>query len=279
MSFHQLSPSANRVLVALAMFTFASWSLAAAALLAWAPGQRVALRTAARVVERLSPRRHHAPRAVPAMPVLSLASANGYGYSYSDDPSAGDFAWGLLDQDGDVWIEGGDSRRVRAQGRKGEPYFWFREGREEYVVRDPATVAEVREATEPLRVLGRRMGEVGGEMGRQGAAMGKLGGRMGAVGARLGMLETRLAMRAASRSERSEAEATLRELRAELDRMQRGISAEQAKHAGEQRELSRRMSELSARHQEALRDARIRVREIARRAVREGKAGRPHANA
>lgn len=279
MSFHRLSPSANRVLVALAVFTFASWSLAAAALLVWVPGQRVALRTVARLAEHLSLRRHPTPCIPPVGQVLSLAGANGYGYSFSDEPSAGDFAWGLLDEDGDVWIEGGDSRRVRAQGHKGESHFWFRENHEDYVVHDRVIVAKVRTATEQVRALGRQMGEVGGEMGRQGAAMGKLGGRMGAVGARLGMLETRLALRSASRSERSEAEATLRELRAEMARMQREISAEQSRHAGQQRELSRRMSELSSRHQEALREARIRVREIARRALREGKAERPHANA
>jgi hypothetical protein len=39
------------------------------------------------------------------------------------------------------------------------------------------------------------------------------------------------------------------------------------------------MSELSERHQRVLREVRAEIRELARRALREGKAERPHANA
>jgi hypothetical protein len=39
------------------------------------------------------------------------------------------------------------------------------------------------------------------------------------------------------------------------------------------------MSELSAKHQRVLREVRAEIRDIARRALREGKAERPHANA
>ena len=279
MSFHRLSPVANRALVAIGVFTFASWSLLAAALFAWEPGRAAAQSVVARVAARWpSSHRHVAHPRVP-LGALTLASNSGSGFVYSTGDDGTDFAWALLDEDGEVFIDGGNSRRVREQGRRGEPLFWFREGGEDFVVRDAALVAEVRKATATMRELGRQMGELGGEMGKHGAEMGRLGGRMGALGARLGMLETRIAMDSATPEERAEARAATRELREEIRRMQSDVSSRQTRHAGRQRELSRRMSELSSRQQAASRKARIEVREIARRALRQGKAGRPHANA
>ena len=279
MSFHRLSPTVNRVLLALAVFTFASWSLMAAVLLAWEPWRSAASRGVARIAERVSVTRRHRHHAGSGLATLSLASTVGSGFAYSTEAGESDFSWGLLDDDGDVWIENGDRHRVHASRGNGELRFWFREGGEEFIVTDPALVADVRRATQPMRELGQQMGELGGEMGKRGAAMGRLGGRMGALSARLALLEVRAARRTTSRADRAEADAASREMRAEMQRMQEDFSAQQEKHAGRQRELSRRMSELSARQQEACRRARLEVREIARRAQREGKAGRPHANA
>ena len=279
MSFHRLSKTANRALVVLAVFTFASWSLMAAVLLAWEPGRSAAGRGVARVAERVSATQRHRHAARSGLAALSLASTAGSGFVYSTEEGESDFSWGLLEDDGDVWIDNGDRRRVHASGRHGEPRFWFREDGVEYVVTDPALVAEVRRATQPMRELGHQMGELGGEMGKHGAAMGRLGGRMGAISARLAMLEARAARRATSRADRAEADAASREMRAEIKRVRETFSAEQEMRAGRQRELSRRMSELSSSQQQACRRARLEVREIARRAQREGKAERPHANA
>ena len=280
MSFHRLSPVANRVIVAMAVFTFASWSLLAGALLAWEPGRSAARRVVTGLSDRLAERDRDVPPARSSVNALTLASDSRSGFVYSTEDGDSDFAWALVDGDGDVNIlDGSDWRHVRERGRRGEPHFWFRESGEEYVVTDLAIVAEVRRVTGPMRELGRQMGELGGVMGKHGAAMGRLGGRMGALGARLGMLETRIALSSDSREERAEARAETRELREEIQRMQSEMSQQQQKHAGRQRELSRRMSELSSRQQEACRKARLEVREIARRALRDGKAGRPHANA
>ena len=277
--FHRLSPTANRVLMALAVFTFACWSLAAAALLTWGPGRAVALKTVSRIAARIAERRaiHRVHPHITTISAVRLASSNGYDYGYDQaDPG---FSWSLDDGEGSVFTDARDGRRARSEGRGGQPTFWFREDGEEYVVTDPAIVAEVRRATQPVRELGRQMGVVGGEMGRHGAEMGRLGGRMGAMGARLAILEARMARRSASRAARADIEQSTREMRAELQRLQDELSTAQERHAGRQRELSRRMSELSAQHDAAYRKAKAEVREIARKAQRQGKAERPHANA
>lgn len=280
MPFPRLSRTANRVLMALAIFTFACWTLVAAALLTWAPGRAVAMKTAARIAERITSRKHvHVtPRAARPIAFELASSAAGFAYSTGDDPDS-DFAWAFVDDDGSAWVDT-DRRRVETTAKHGPARFWFRgEDGEEYTITDPEIVDDVRRAAEPVRELGREMGELGGEMGRHGAEMGRLGGRMGALGARLAILESRLAGRSASRAERNRAEASVRRMRDELKTLQSELSTQQGRHAGRQQELSRRMSELSARHQEAYKKAKVEVREIARKALREGKAGRPHANA
>jgi hypothetical protein len=279
MSFPRLSPTASRVCMALAIFTFACWTLVAATLLTWAPGRAVAMKTAARIADRITSRKHvhSTPRAARPIAFELASSAAGFSYSTGDD-SGSDFAWALVDDDGSAWIDT-DRRRVETTAKHGPARFWFRDGDEEYTVTDPGIVDEVRRAAGPVRELGREMGVLGGEMGRHGAQIGRLGGRMGALAARLAILESRLARRSASRAERSHAESSVRRMRDELQKLQSELSTHQGEHAGRQQELSRRMSELSARHQEAYQKARTEVREIARKARREGKAGRPHANA
>jgi hypothetical protein len=281
MPFPRLSPIANRVLLALAVFTFACWSLAAAALLTWGPGSTVALKSVGRIAARISPRRHvHARPRFRSPLALELASARVAGYTYSTGDGDPDFAWALIDGEGETTIDASDGRRpLRTRDDHGPARFWFRDGDDEYEVTDPAIVSDVQRAAAPVRELGREMGVVGGEMGKRGAVMGRLGGKMGALGARLAILESRLVRRSISRSERAEIEAATREMRGQLRRLQSELSTEQGSHARSQRELSRRMSVLSARHQAACRKARLEVREIARRAQRQGKAGRPHANA
>jgi len=340
MSARSLSPLANRICAAISIFTFASWTVLAAALFAWAParaalGQRVASAAArifpgklhtAMLLAGDSPKAPSAPQLeslllsegehpvelvlapkVDASPEVDLvpdvvgcpgvnassgcsssSSSSSQCSSASDAASAVDYSYGYSDEDGDFsWTVTGDgddmivsdrySRRVRAHAGD-EPAFWFRENGESYVVRDPTLVKEARRTCEPLRAVGREMGQVGSEMGKHGAAMGRIGGRMGALGARLARLELRVASRASAESGAAMRE-QMSEMRAELSRLQEQLSDQQAEHAVRQRELSRRMSVLSARHERVLKDVRQQMRELARRAQREGKAERPHANA
>lgn len=271
----------GHLVVGLGVFTFAFWALAAAALVAWSPSRGVAIAA----VDRLGSPQVHASEAV-ATPTeegsctATCDDASGFSYDYDSGSDVDDFAWAVLEGNGTMTIDGGEADRVRSHSRRGEPLFWFRDGDDEFWVNDRAIVDEVRHATAQVRELGREMGRVGAEMGRHGAAMGQIGGRMGSIGARMGAVQARLATRSdLSSADRDRQREMLRELRAQLRDLRRQLDDQRGEHARSQGELSRRMSELSARHGEALREARNELREISRRARREGMAERPHANA
>ena len=279
MSPSGFSPLVYRALVAVAVFTFASWVLIAAALVLWTPGRSLAAAAVSRVAQAATAMPSAAPLAAAAISDLVVPCGTGDSYGYDTGRGSQDFSWSLIEAGGDVWVDDGGSNRHRFGGRSGAPQFWFRDHGDEFVVRDPALVAEVREATRPLREVSEQMGALGGEMGRRGARLGRIGGRMGAMGARMALLEVRLAQRAASRERRADMDASLRDLRSEMVELRAQMEREQSAHGDQQRVLSHRMSELSARHHEVLMDVREKVRALAERARREGKAERPHANA
>ena len=274
----------GRLIVGLGVFTFAFWALAGAAFFAWSPSRGVAMAAV----------RHLAPRAVHASDAVTTPDTRddtcsamcdddaGYSYSYStaSDEDEPDFGWAVLDAGNDMVIDGGEPNHVRANARRGQPLFWFRDGDDEFFVTDRALVDEARRATARVQAISHELGRVGAEMGRHGAAMGRIGGRMGSIGARVAMVEARLAADPdLSTAEIEHQRDQMREMRAQLRELQSQLDSQQSEHERSQHELSRRMSELSAKHQDALREARTKLREIADRARREGKAERPHANA
>jgi hypothetical protein len=269
----------HRALLAVALFTFASWVLIVAALLVWTPGRGMAAGALARVARAASAAPDAVPLAAVAISDLAVPCATGSATAVDSGPDSKDFSWCLFDGDGDVWIDDGDADGRDFNGHSGAPGFWFRDHGSEFVVRDPALVAEVRAAAEPLRAAGRELGAVGREMGRNGARVGRLGGRMGMLGARMALIEARIARGDVAREDRDEVEASVRALRSRMEELRTEMERERFAHDDEQRELSHRMSEASARHREVLRDVREKVRAIAARARREGKAERPHANA
>lgn len=191
----------------------------------------------------------------------------------SNDDDHDGFSWRIRSKDGHSWADAWD---MDNNSPEGDEWFWFREDGVSYVVRDPAIVAEAQAAAKPLQEIGAQMGRVGGELGRNGAKMGRIGGRMGAVAARLAALQVRTAT---TRSARDDHGAELDRMRAELDAMQRQLEAEQALQEKDNAALNKKMSELSAKHAGILKDVRQKVREIATRARREGRAERPHAKA
>jgi len=272
----------GRMVVGLGVFTFSFWALAAATLFAWSPSRGVAMAAVTRLGS-------HAVRAANAAAVPDTQEdscsamcddAAGYAYDYSTGSEDEDFAWAVLEGNGSMTIDGGEPDHVRSNTRHGQPVFWFRDGDDEFWVTDRTLVAEASRASARVRELGREMGKVGSEMGRHGATMGRIGGRMGTIGARMGMVEARIATSPnLSDDDRERQKELLHDLRDQLRDLQQQLDDQRDEHARSQRQLSQRMSELSAQHQDALRAVRDQLRDIARRARREGKAERPHANA
>ena len=273
----------GRLAIGLGVFTFAFWALAVAVFFAWSPSRGVAMAAASRLASR--PVRAAAAVTTPDTQDDSCSAmcddAAGYSYGYNTGSDADqDFAWAVLDTGNDMIIDGGEADHVRANARRGQPLFWFRDGGDEFFVTDRALVDEARRATAGIQAISHEMGKVGYEMGRHGAAMGSIGGRMGSIGARVAMVEARLASDPdLSTAELEHQRDQLREMRAQLRELQSQLDSQQSEHTRAQHELSRRMSELSAKHEAALREARTKLRAIAAKARREGKAERPHANA
>lgn len=271
------SPFIRRLVRALALTTLAIWALMLTAIVECAPGRALARE----VFQRLADRVASTPDAalhVPAAAAGGFATCDtgsGYAYGYSSDDSDG-FSWAVLDENDEMTGESMNTSIRRYAVRRGEPFFWFREDGDEFIVRDRALVAQARAAVEPMKEIGQEMGKVGGEMGRHGARMGRIGGKMGAVGARMGALQTRLALSEGSAASRARLRAELEEMRGEMDRLRVEMDASRDV---DQEPLRQRMAELSVRQKAALREARTKLREIAARARREGKAERPHANA
>ncbi len=289
------SPFIQRALVALALYTVSAWALILVGFVAWSPGRSVARTAMAALVNETSHATSPASTgyafAVAATPYMARFQVHDavvcdtpeaidgtlVGVTSDGDPDG--FSWRIHTKDGQSWS---DAWNLKGDEPEGEAWFWFRDGGVSYVVRDPALVAEAQATVQPLEEIGAEMGKVGSQMGRNAAVAGRLAGRMGGIAARIGALEARAAVRQANAlqsARRGEASAELEALRAELETMQRQVEDEQRVHERDNDALNQRMSELSARHAARLDEVRHKLREIAARARREGRAERPHAKA
>src|SRR5262245_61655606 len=78
MASHRLSPLANRALMALGVYTFASWTIVIALVLSWAPARAAAVRTVVRVASAWPSKRIVVPASITpfAMAPLAIAADN-----------------------------------------------------------------------------------------------------------------------------------------------------------------------------------------------------------
>ncbi len=147
-----------------------------------------------------------------------------------------------------------DVRRARALRSGDESLLFVRRGDAEYVVRDPATLRQVKALFEPQEALGREQAELGA---RQAA--------LGREQARLGAQQAALAYRRIGDSPREAAESARRQ--AELGREQAALGRQQGALGREQGELGRRQGELG-------RAADRQMRTMVDEAIRSGLAQR-----
>jgi len=69
-----------------------------------------------------------------------------------------------------------DIERVRKQRQvPNERLIWFRLDGREYIIRDPATIAQAEAIWKPVEDLGKQMGKIGAEQGKLGAKQGEIG--------------------------------------------------------------------------------------------------------
>ena len=191
-----------------------------------------------------------APPAPPRPPVPPKPPKEGkhsYSYSYNDN---GD-AWIVLQGESNVFMNGStrDIEKARRLRKGSEDLLWFRHDGKAYVVRDAATLAQVKKIHEPINRLGAQQGKLGAEQGRFGGKQGELGARQGALGAKQGALAAQQARRGNEADDReiekrrSEIEDEMDELNGEMENLGR----EMEKLGEQMEEMGRQMEAASAK--------------------------------
>jgi bla regulator protein BlaR1 len=141
-----------------------------------------------------------------------------------------------------------DIERARRHKQPNERIVWFRNGGQEYVIRDPATLKEIDTIWRPVNEIGDVQGKLGKQVGELGRRMGELGSQQGLLGTRQGTLATReatLAMRESSDSLSDAQRAKLARQRAELQQQARGLEKQMRALEKPMRELETRMEPLT----------------------------------
>jgi hypothetical protein len=152
-------------------------------------------------------------------------------------------------RDGDSVTMSGSTRdieRARRVRQSGEQLLWFRHAGREYVLRDPALLAQIHDIWEPVSRLGDEQGRVGTKQGELGTRQGEIGQKQGELGTEQGVLGTRQGALAARQGVLSAREARrLTEAEhGEIDRERQAIEKEMRELDREMRTLGDKMRAL-----------------------------------
>jgi bla regulator protein BlaR1 len=180
----------------------------------------------------------------------------------------------VLLYDKDSAVMSGSTSDIRTakklRGDSDVPLLWFERNGKEYVIRDPATLAQARNLFKGQMELGEKQGDLGEQQGKLGGEQGKLGAEMGSYGARIGELAARQASLAlAGKDDESESlEAEMEELSEKMEALGRQMEA-----LGEKQEVLGRQQEELGRQQEKLsHDAEQQLQALLDKAVASGLA-------
>jgi beta-lactamase regulating signal transducer with metallopeptidase domain len=163
-----------------------------------------------------------------------------------------------------------------------EELFWFERGGKEYVVRDAATVKQVKALFEPQQKLGEKQGELGAQQGELGARQGALGAQQGQYGAKqaeLGAKMAKLGAEQARLDREGKSTDALEEQMEQLSREQEKLSepqealGRQQEELGRQQEaLGRQQEELGRQQEELARKAEEQLKTLTDKAIANGTA-------
>ena len=164
---------------------------------------------------------------------ISLAAFLFAGAALADKP---DFSWVLLHggKENDATMSGWISQVAEAKKlrKANEALCYFRRGSSAWVIRDPATVAQLEALFAPQAALGEKQAKLG-------VKQAAIGAKQQNIGAKLEKLAFRLA-RAGDDKTRADLEAQIDKLSKEMDELtakQEPLSAEQEKLGAEQEAL------------------------------------------
>ncbi len=184
--------------------------------------------------------------ALPALPVPPAPPAPLVTHGTLHLSASGNQAYVLL-QDGHNLMDAStdELRRVQHLHAGGQDLLWFRKGKAEYLVRDPALLARFGDRYAEVTQLGKQQGELG-------ARQGQLGQQQGAIGQRqavLGMRQAKLASEHLPQAQADARAAGLDRQQDELDRQQAQLQAPMAALDQQQAALDKKMQAAAARAQ------------------------------
>jgi bla regulator protein BlaR1 len=193
----------------------------------------------------------------------------------------------ILMRDGDRISMSGDTKdieRARRLRQGNEALLWFRDGGQEYVLRDPAILKQVEGTWKPVDEIGEAQGKLGSQQGELGRQMGEIGTQQGLLGTRQGTLSVReasLSLREGSDSLSDDGRAQIarqrREIRNQvraLDRQMRALDRPMKELGDKMEVMSREMDVLGHKMEAAAHKAMAEMRAIVKRAIGSG-AARP----
>jgi hypothetical protein len=191
--------------------------------------------------------------------VLGLTGAAAPGLADPDHAPAvktSDLNYVFFYNDNETTMSGNmkDIDRARKFKQPKEQLLWFRDGSQEYVIRDPATLKQAEATWKPMRDLGEQQGKLGSQQGELGKQQGELGRQQGVLGTRQGTLavrESALSMRESSDSLSPAEKDQVARQRQELRQQQRTLRKEMRALEKPMRELGGKMEALG-REMEAL---------------------------
>jgi len=131
---------------------------------------------------------------------------------------------------------------ARKQQQGNAPVLWVRQDGKHYVVRDAATLKQIKAAHAPMEALGAQQGKLGEEQGALGERQGALGEKQGELGVKMAAIATQQASAALQGGQGRQVE---------FDRKMETLAREQDALAKRQEALARQQEPL-ARRQEAL---------------------------
>lgn len=191
------------------------------------------------------------PPAVPAAPKVAPpappAPPKHPGHSSTHviniDREGGGDAYVLIDGN-EVTMAGrsDDIATARKQQQGNAPVLWVRQDGKQYVVRDTATLKQIKAAHAPMEALGAQQGKLGEQQGALGERQGDLGAKQGELGVKMAAIASEQASAAMRGGEGRQVE---------LDRKMDSLAREQEALAKRQEALARQQEPL-ARQQEAL---------------------------
>jgi hypothetical protein len=177
-----------------------------------------------------------------------LAAADPGAHGATCDESQASYVYFHDDNNTHVSGHSGDIDRARKFRQGSESMIWFRDGSQEYVIRDGSTLKQVDAIWRPVEEIGDVQGKLGNQIGELGRQQGELGSQQGLVGTRQGALSIReasLSMREQSDALSEAERADIAKVRAELRQQRRALDKQMRALQKPMRELGERMQPLS----------------------------------